>query len=105
MLFAVQHCSMAVRCWPCSPLCCCPAPLRWVVLAAVLGFHYPSLFLWFNNTYVTWSLVFCMAAMGLTLTFEEISSVFTRSPQLLLLGERVQGVGNTLSCVYPVMQP
>jgi predicted Na+-dependent transporter len=60
---------------------------RWVVLAAVIGYHYPSLFLWFNNTYVTWSLVFCMAAMGLTLTFDEIMSVFTRSPQLLLLGE------------------
>jgi predicted Na+-dependent transporter len=60
---------------------------RWVVLAAVVGFHYPSLFLWFDNTYVTWSLVFCMAAMGLTLTFDEIMSVFTRSPQLLLLGK------------------
>lgn len=57
------------------------------MLAAVVGYHFPSLFLWFNNTYVTWSLVFCMAAMGLTLTFEEITSVFTRSPQLLLLGE------------------
>lgn len=62
----------------------------WVVLAAVVGFHHPSLFLWFNNTYVTWSLVFCMAAMGLTLTFEEITNVFTRSPQLLLLGMVLQ---------------
>lgn len=65
------------------------------MLAAVVGFHHPSLFLWFNNTYVTWSLVFCMAAMGLTLTFEEITNVFTRSPQLLLLGERVLGVSST----------
>jgi BASS family bile acid:Na+ symporter len=63
---------------------------RWVVLAAVIGYHHPSLFLWFNNTYVTWSLVFCMAAMGLTLTFEEIMGVFTRSPQLLLLGMVLQ---------------
>jgi predicted Na+-dependent transporter len=30
--------------------------------------------------------MFCMLAMGLTLTFEEITNVFTRSPQLLLLG-------------------
>ncbi len=56
------------------------------MLAAVVGYHNPSLFLWFDNTCVTWSLVFCMAAMGLTLTFEEIVGVFTRSPQLLLLG-------------------
>lgn len=61
-----------------------------MVLAAVVGFHHPSLFLWFNNTYVTWSLVFCMAAMGLTLTFQEITGVFTRSPQLLLLGMVLQ---------------
>lgn len=63
------------------------------MLAAVVGFHQPSLFLWFDNTYVTWSLVFCMAAMGLTLTFEEIVGVFTRSPQLLLLGETWGGGG------------
>jgi len=31
-----------------------------------------------------------MAAMGLTLTFEEITNVFTRSPQLLLLGMVLQ---------------
>jgi BASS family bile acid:Na+ symporter len=68
----------------------CVMVCRWVVLAAVIGYHHPSLFLWFNNTYVTWSLVFCMAAMGLTLTFEEIMGVFSRSPQLLLLGMVLQ---------------
>jgi hypothetical protein len=35
----------------------------WVVAAALLGFHHPPLFLWFNDTYVTWSLIFCMLAM------------------------------------------
>uniref|UniRef100_A0A383WK05 Bile acid:sodium symporter n=1 Tax=Tetradesmus obliquus TaxID=3088 RepID=A0A383WK05_TETOB len=62
----------------------------WVVGAALLGFHHPPAFLWFTDTYVTWSLIFCMLAMGLTLTFEEIASVFTRSPQLLLLGMVLQ---------------
>ncbi|KAF6259620.1 sodium bile acid symporter family-domain-containing protein [Scenedesmus sp. NREL 46B-D3] len=62
----------------------------WVVAAALLGFYHPPLFVWFNDDYVTWSLIFCMLAMGLTLTFEEIVSVFTRSPQLLLLGMVLQ---------------
>jgi predicted Na+-dependent transporter len=35
----------------------------WVVAAALLGFHHPPLFLWFTDTYVTWSLIFCMLAM------------------------------------------
>jgi hypothetical protein len=35
----------------------------WVVAAALLGFYHPPLFLWFNDTYVTWSLIFCMLAM------------------------------------------
>jgi hypothetical protein len=30
--------------------------------------------------------VCCAGLQGLTLTFDEITSVFTRSPQLLLLG-------------------
>eukprot|EP00882_Tetradesmus_deserticola_P010244 GHRQ01010822.1.p1 GENE.GHRQ01010822.1~~GHRQ01010822.1.p1 ORF type:complete len:283 (+),score=115.45 GHRQ01010822.1:227-1075(+) len=62
----------------------------WVVGAALLGFHHPPLFLWFDDACVTWSLIFCMLAMGLTLTFDEIASVFTRSPQLLLLGMVLQ---------------
>lgn len=35
----------------------------WVVGAALLGFHHPPAFLWFTDTYVTWSLIFCMLAM------------------------------------------
>lgn len=43
-----------------------------------------------------------MAAMGLTLTFDEIANVFTRSPQLLLLGMVLQysvlpGIGWAIS--------
>lgn len=58
----------------------------WVVLAAVVGFYHPPLFIWFNDSLVKTSLMFCMLAMGLTLTFQEIAGVFTRAPQLLLLG-------------------
>lgn len=58
----------------------------WVVLAAVIGFNHPPLFTWFDDSLVKLSLMFCMLAMGLTLTFQEIAGVFTRAPQLLLLG-------------------
>lgn len=62
----------------------------WVVLAALVGYHHPPLFAWFGTAHINWSLVLCMLAMGLTLTFGEITSVFTRSPQLLLLGMVLQ---------------
>lgn len=58
----------------------------WVVLAAVVAYHNPPLFTWFDDSLVKLSLMFCMLAMGLTLTFQEIAGVFTRAPQLLLLG-------------------
>ncbi|GFR44023.1 hypothetical protein Agub_g5179 [Astrephomene gubernaculifera] len=62
----------------------------WVILAAVTAFHAPHLYLWFDNTCVTYGLMFVMAGMGLTLTFNEIASVFTKQPQLLLLGMVLQ---------------
>ncbi|GBF96096.1 sodium bile acid symporter family [Raphidocelis subcapitata] len=62
----------------------------WVVLAAVAGFHHPPLFTWFRDSYTTGSLMAVMLAMGLTLTFQEMGSVFTRQPQLLLLGMALQ---------------
>ncbi|GLI66102.1 hypothetical protein VaNZ11_009708 [Volvox africanus] len=62
----------------------------WVILAAVSAFHAPHLYLWFDNTCVTYGLMFVMAGMGLTLTFKEIISVFTKQPQLLLLGMVLQ---------------
>jgi hypothetical protein len=68
----------------------------WVVLAAVLGYNYPPLFSWFTDTHITYSLMFCMLGMGLTLTFDEILGVFTKMPQLLLLG--------MVSCRPPVSQ-
>lgn len=58
----------------------------WIILAALAGFYCPPLFSWFTDTYITWSLIFCMLGMGLTLTFDEILGVFTKMPQLLLLG-------------------
>ncbi|KAI8471485.1 MAG: sodium bile acid symporter family-domain-containing protein [Monoraphidium minutum] len=74
----------------------------WVVLAAVAGFHHPPLFTWFKDSYVTFSLMAVMLGMGLTLTFQEMASVFTRQPQLLLLGMALQytvlpGVGLAIS--------
>ncbi|KAG2438753.1 hypothetical protein HXX76_005297 [Chlamydomonas incerta] len=62
----------------------------WVILAAVSGFYMPSLYTWFDNTCITYGLMFVMAGMGLTLTFGEIASVFTKQPQLLLLGMVLQ---------------
>ncbi|KAG2496634.1 hypothetical protein HYH03_005454 [Edaphochlamys debaryana] len=62
----------------------------WVILAAVTGFHFPSLYLWFDNTCITNGLMFVMAGMGLTLTFGEIGSVFLKQPQLLALGMVLQ---------------
>eukprot|EP00878_Enallax_costatus_P032589 GHUV01035828.1.p1 GENE.GHUV01035828.1~~GHUV01035828.1.p1 ORF type:complete len:352 (+),score=75.40 GHUV01035828.1:655-1710(+) len=62
----------------------------WVVLAAAVGFYNPPLFVWFDDSLVKTSLMFCMLAMGLTLTFQEIAGVFTRAPQLLLLGMVLQ---------------
>jgi predicted Na+-dependent transporter len=56
------------------------------MLAAVLGFYFPSLFAWFNDSCITAGLMAVMLGMGLTLTFGEIASVFTKTPQLLLLG-------------------
>eukprot|EP00877_Chromochloris_zofingiensis_P002952 jgi/Chrzof1/12658/Cz07g02190.t1 len=74
----------------------------WVVLAAVLGFYYPPLFSWFGTTAVSYSLMFVMLGMGLTLTFDEITGVFTKTPQLLLLGMVLQytvlpGIGYLIS--------
>ncbi|PNH12740.1 putative sodium/metabolite cotransporter BASS1, chloroplastic [Tetrabaena socialis] len=62
----------------------------WVLLAAFTGFHMPELYLWFDNTCITFGLMFVMAGMGLTLTFGEIAAVFTKQPQLLLLGMVLQ---------------
>ncbi|GLC73886.1 hypothetical protein PLESTF_001431700 [Pleodorina starrii] len=62
----------------------------WVILAAVSGFYAPQLYLWFDSTCVTYGLMFVMAGMGLTLTLNEIISVFTKQPQLLLLGMVLQ---------------
>lgn len=62
----------------------------WVILAAVAGFLHPALFTWFSNEAITWSLMAVMVAMGLTLTFQEIGGVFTKQPQLLLLGMFLQ---------------
>jgi predicted Na+-dependent transporter len=47
----------------------------WVVLAALVGYHHPPLFGWFCTADINWSLVLCMLAKGLTLTFGEITSV------------------------------
>ncbi|MEW5299400.1 MAG: hypothetical protein WDW38_004580 [Sanguina aurantia] len=62
----------------------------WVLLAAFSGYHFPQLYLWFDTTCVTWALVFMMASMGLTLTYAEIGLVFTKKPQLLVLGMLLQ---------------
>lgn len=62
----------------------------WVVLAAISGFFYPPLYLWFSDRAITWGLMFVMLGMGLTLTVDEILGVFTRRPQLLLLGMVLQ---------------
>lgn len=39
--------------------------------------------------------MFVMTAMGLTLTFKEIGSVFTKQPQLLALGMVLQYTGES----------
>lgn len=62
----------------------------WVVLAGLAGFYFPPLFTWFKDSYTTVSLMAVMLGMGLTLTFQEMGSVFTRQPQLLLLGMVLQ---------------
>lgn len=80
----VDLCAAATRLFP-----------LWVLLAAATGYQWPDLYLWFNNTCISWGLMFVMTGMGLTLTFAEIGAVFTRQPQLLALGMVLQ-VG---SCV------
>lgn len=62
----------------------------WVIGAALGGYYQPQLFNWFQSTQITNGLMFVMLGMGLTLTFKEIGSVFTRQPQLLALGMVLQ---------------
>jgi bile acid:Na+ symporter, BASS family len=62
----------------------------WVLAAAYLGAQSPALFSWVSDAGVTAALAACMLGMGLTLTFGEIAAVFTRRPQLLLLGMALQ---------------
>ena len=62
----------------------------WVCVAAMSGFYQPSLYTWFDNTWTQAGLMIIMGGMGLTLTLDDITQVFRRQPQLLLLGMVLQ---------------
>mmetsp|Transcript_10061 Transcript_10061/g.21515 ORF Transcript_10061/g.21515 Transcript_10061/m.21515 type:complete len:390 (+) Transcript_10061:220-1389(+) len=62
----------------------------WAVIAGILALINPSLFTWFKMSYVTWGLAFSMMGMGFTMKFADFTSVFTTTPQLLLLGLALQ---------------
>jgi len=57
----------------------------WIILAFVVGFYYPQTFLWFTKgSYMTYALALVMLCMGLTLQFEDFTSLF-RTPKVVLL--------------------
>lgn len=62
----------------------------WVAAAAVTGLLYPHLYSWYTVEYFTPSLSLIMWGTGLNLTLKEIGGVFTKQPQLLLLGMILQ---------------
>lgn len=61
----------------------------WVIAAALSALEWPWLFSWLDTAFITNSLALVMLGMGLTLTMDDITGVFTKMPQLLLLGEKL----------------
>ncbi len=61
----------------------------WVIAAALSALEWPWLFSWLDTAFITNSLALVMLGMGLTLTMDDITGVFTKMPQLLLLGENM----------------
>lgn len=62
----------------------------WVLVAAISGFYQPSLYTWFDSQWTQAGLMVIMGGMGLTLTLDDITQVFSKQPQLLLLGMVLQ---------------
>ncbi len=61
----------------------------WILLAAIIALQHPPAFTWFTP-HITNGLAFVMLGTGLTLTLSDMGNVFTKMPQLLLLGMTLQ---------------
>ncbi len=57
----------------------------WVALCSVLALIHPPLFLWFQSSFITYSLSIIMLGMGITLTIEDFTRV-VRLPRSVILG-------------------
>eukprot|EP00798_Chlamydomonas_sp_ICE-L_P010344 gene10344-8280_t len=62
----------------------------WVVIAGTVALTYPPAFTWFQMNKITWGLALTMLGMGFTMKIADFTAVFTKQPQLLLLGMGLQ---------------